>query len=718
MRLLALTIFISSFLLFQVQPLIGKYILPWFGGIPAVWTACMLFFQAALLGGYAYAHFIVNRFKIEKQVLIHAIALIVTFLWLPMAPPDWAQPSDASWPVLRVLLVLLASVGGPFLLISATAPLLQSWFSQAFPGRSPYRLYALSNTGSLLGLFAYPFVVERLLSLTAQTWVWSAAYLVFAVLCITTGWKVKLRVENLKSGANEASDMAEQPTGQPQADSGDSKPGATDIFFWVALSACGSVMLLAVTNQLCQNVAAVPFLWVVPLGLYLVTFILCFEGDGWYRRGLFGMLWPVALGLSLWLDFGAFVSVGIPAQIAVYCFILFVCCMVCHGELARLRPNPKQLTLFFFVISVGGLLGGVFVTLVAPAIFNLFYEFYVGLIGSGVALFAVLRRMHWQTLSGAALKRSIFGTSMIAVAMIVLVVGASWIKVQTGFQAKETLMVNRDFYGIVKVLREQGAEANNPLLSFTNGNTTHGFQFESPEKRIVPVCYYEKSAGVGQAFQYHPKQLKGEPLRVGVIGQGVGTLAAYAKAGDEFVFYEINPQVNLIAREYFTYLGDAEKRGAEVEVILGDARLALERQLESGGSKAYDILVLDAFNSDSIPVHLLTVEAFDLYKKHLQRDGILAIHISNRYLDLVPVVRSSLAASGLDAIQIFHVSTDLAILPKDTPIDSHWILATNNREFLEHPKIIRAQIPWVGGAETIRWTDQYSSLFRVLRAPE
>ncbi len=716
MKLLALTVFLGSFLLFQVQPLIGKYILPWFGGIPAVWTACMLFFQGVLLGGYAYAHFIVNRFKIEKQVFIHAIALTVTFLWLPMAPPDWVKPDDVSWPVLRVLLVLLVSVGGPFLLVSATAPLLQSWFSRAYPGRSPYRLYALSNTGSLLGLFAYPFVVERLLRLTTQAWVWSLAYFVFAVLCITTGCKVKGRVESLKASSNEASDEVEQSIEPPQSDSGEGKAGLTDIIFWLALSACGSVMLLAVTNQLCQNVAAVPFLWVVPLGLYLVTFIFCFEADGWYRRGLFGMLWPVALGMGLWLDLGAFASVGLQAQIVMYCFILFVCCMVCHGELARLRPHPKQLTLFFFVISVGGLLGGVFVTLVAPVIFDLFYEFYIGLIGSGVALIAVLRRGHWQTLSGVALKRSIFGTALLAFAMIALVFGASWIKTLTAPQTEEVIMVYRDFYGIVKVVRQEGYETEDTLLAFTNGNTTHGFQFESPEKRGEPVCYYERSSGVGKAVQYHPKQLKGEPLRVGLIGLGVGTLAAYAKAGDEYEFYEINPEVERIARQHFTYLKDAEKRGAKIKVTLGDARLALERQLEAGSSSPYDVLVVDAFNSDTVPVHLLTEEAFDLYRKYLKEDGILAIHISNRYLDLVPVVKSSLAGIDLDAIQILHASTDLELLPKGVAIDSHWVLATGNREFLAQPEIVKAQSPLDESVNLIRWTDQYSSLFRVLRS--
>ncbi|NOX99398.1 MAG: ferrichrome ABC transporter permease [Verrucomicrobia bacterium] len=718
MRLIILTVFLSSFLLFQVQPLIGKYILPWFGGIPAVWTACMLFFQATLLAGYAYAHFIVNRFNISKQVFIHAFALIVTFIWLPMAPPDWVKPDDASWPVMRVLLVLLVSVGGPFLLVSATAPLLQSWFSQAFPGRSPYRLYALSNTGSLLGLFAYPFVIERLLTLSAQTWVWSAAYLLFAFICISTGWRVWRRVESANGESGEVSGAGKQNSDEGPASSAGSKVLVVDVFFWLALSACGSVMLLATTNQLCQNVASVPFLWVVPLGLYLVTFILCFEGDGWYRRGLFGMLWPAALAAAIWLDLGAFVSVSLQAQIAMYCFVLFVCCMVCHGELARLRPNPDRLTLFFFVMSVGGLLGGIFVTLIAPLVFNLFYEFYIGLIGSGVALIAVLRRGHWQTLNGVALKRSIAGTVLTAFAMIALVFGASWIKTQMISQAEEVIAVHRDFYGIVKVVRQEGFEAGDTLLAFTNGNTTHGFQFESEEKRTEPVCYYERSSGVGKAIEYHPRQRKGEALRVGLIGLGVGTLAAYAKEGDEYEFYEINPEVERIAREHFTYLKDAEQRGAKITVNLGDARLALERRLELGEPDRYDVLVVDAFNSDTVPVHLLTEEAFVLYQRYLKADGILAIHISNRYLDLVPVVRSSLAGIKIDAVQILHVSTDLDILPKDTPIESHWILATGDRKFLTQAEIVRAHSPWDDSKETIRWTDQYSSLFRALRVTQ
>lgn len=712
MRLLAFTVFLSSFLVFQVQPLIGKYILPWFGGTPAVWTACMLFFQSALLGGYAYAHFIVERFSVNRQVVIHTVLLVITLLWLPITPPDWLKPEDSSWPVIRVLLLLLVSVGGPFLLVSSTAPLLQSWFSRAFVGRSPYRLYALSNFGSLLGLFAYPFVVERMLRLPVQTWVWSIGYFVFVVLCSVTGWSIRrLVTEGEDKRVVKGGDSSES-TSQSVTENNELK--ALDPILWLMLSACGSVVLLAVTNQLCQNVAAVPFLWVMPLGLYLVTFILCFDSDGWYHRGFFGLLWIVTLILAFWLGFGA--SLSLVGLIALYCFILFVCCMVCHGELAGIKPEPRKLTLFFFLISVGGALGGIFVLLVAPVIFNLFHEFYVGVIGTGIALLLILRRDLWKTLSGEKLKRSLSGTAMVGGAMVLLVIGMSWFTAWSGLSGGgNTIAIDRNFYGIVSVQKEDAYQASDSLLAFTHGNTTHGFQFVSPERRSEPTGYYQKGAGVGLALRYHPKRLKGESLKVGLIGLGVGTLSAFAGPGDNFQFYEIDPNVEKFARKYFTCLSDGIERGAEIDVHLGDARILLEKELNEGGSRQYDILVLDAFSSDAVPAHLMTEECFSLYKKHLREDGILAVHISNRHLDLAPVVRSSADSINAKTIQIWYQTPGLMVLPERLRLTSHWVLATNNDEFLKNPKIIAAMTPWDQDASQVRWTDNFSSLFQVLR---
>jgi hypothetical protein len=711
MRLLAITVFLSSFLLFQIEPLIGKYILPWFGGAPQVWTACMLFFQLALLAGYAYTHFLVKVLVIKWQVIVHISMLIVTLLWLPVTPPEFLKPDHVEQPVMHVLLVLLVSVGGPFLLISSTAPLLQSWFSRAFPGRSPYRLYALSNAGSLLGLFAYPFIVERLFRLSSQTWGWSAGYLCFVVLCTVTGGWILRRVGKTKIEDMPPHECSELPEGVPF---NGRKRKFFDMFLWVALSFIGSVMFLATTNQVCQNVAAVPFLWVMPLGIYLFSFILCFDGTGWYRGGIFAPLWLVTLGMGMWLGFGA--SVPVIAQIVIYGLILFICCMVCHGELARLKPKPSQLTLFFFMVSLGGLLGGVFVSLVAPVIFTLYYEFYVGLIGTGLVLVLVLRRDHWQVLEGGALRRNMIGTVTAVVAVVLLVAGASKLVNWSGLRGgANTIAVYRDFYGIVSVQREQTPKSGHTLLAFTHGNTTHGFQFEDEDKRSKPNGYYEEESGIGLALRHHPKRLKGEPLRVGVIGLGAGALAAYAQPGDDFQFYELDPKVEWFARQFFTYLYDAEERGATTEVYLGDGRIMLERQLKQEGGRQFDILVLDAFSSDAVPVHLLTEDAFALYQKHLRPDGILAAHISNRYLDLAPVVRSSAKGIGLDAVQIWNLAPNSADLPEKFRMHSHWILITDNRDFLNQPEVKNALTPWGKNEKLIPWTDHFSSLFQVLQ---
>ncbi|MFK5921916.1 MAG: fused MFS/spermidine synthase [Verrucomicrobiota bacterium] len=713
MRLLALTIFLGAFLIFQVEPLIANYILPWFGGSSEVWTACMLFFQSALFTGYAYAHFIAGHFKLKNQVIIHSAVLLFSVLWLPITPPEALRPDTVAAPVLLVLLVLTVSVGWPFFVISSTTPLLQSWLTKAYPKHSPYRLYALSNAGSLLSLIAYPFVVEPWLSLPDQTQVWSIAYLGFVIFSIFTGAKVWRNAQNTIPSSVTA--MGSPKSRQVATPIDSSESIKFNIILWLAMSACGSVMLLAVTNQLCQIVASVPFLWVLPLGIYLLSFIFAFAADSWYRREVFGLLWIVALGFGFWLDLGAFTIEGVKPQIAVYCFILFVCCMVCHGELAHLRPNAKKLTLYYLVISLGGFLGGVSVALVAPAIFTFFYEFYFGLIGSGVILLVMLRRDHWKKLSKPKLRISVLKTCLLILVMILLVGGASAVKERNSFQTKETIAVHRDFYGIVKVQREQGYKKNDTVISFVNGNTVHGFQFESESKRTIPVCYYERSSGIGLAVDFHSKRIKNEPLKVGLIGLGVGTLAAYANKGDEFLFYEINPSVEVIARQYFTYLNDAEARGAQIEIKLGDARLSLERSLKVDKPIKFDLLVLDAFNSDSVPVHLLTLEAFDLYRKHLQKNGIIAIHVSNRYLDLTSVVRSSLSKSPLEVIQIVSSSTNLALLPENTTIDSDWILATGDPEFLKRPEIKNATSSWPKNAKMIRWTDHFSSLFHVLK---
>ncbi|MFK5922939.1 MAG: fused MFS/spermidine synthase [Verrucomicrobiota bacterium] len=711
MRLIAITIFISSFLVFQIEPLIAKYILSWFGGAAEVWTACMLFFQLALFGGYLYAHFLSTHFSFKWQVILHGLLLVVSLLALPVTPASSLRPDDVANPALWVILVLIVSIGAPFFLLSSTAPLMQSWFSRAFPKRSAYRLYALSNFGSLLGLFIYPFVVERLLRLPVQTWFWSLGYLMFVIICVATGWSL-IKIVAKQQQTEECTDDVEQAVGEVAPRRGFLE--YINIILWVILSFCGSVMLLSVTNQLCQNIAAVPFLWVLPLGIYLLTFILCFERDAWYRRGIFVPLWLIALGVGLWQGFeGSSWPIGV--QVAAYGYILFVSCMVCHGELARLRPQTSQLTLFYVWISFGGLLGGFFVSLVAPMIFTLFYEFYVGLVGTGIALVFVLRENAWRNLAGKALKANVLKTGVAGAVIASIFIGFTWLGNLQGLGGGNTIAIYRDFFGIASVQRLQTSVPGKTVLAFTDGNTTHGFQYESPENRADAVGYYRETSGVGLAFKHYPRRIRGEALRVGVIGLGVGSLAVYAKPGDEFQFYELNPNVEWFARQFFTNLYDAEKRNVKIKVFLGDGRLKLERRLEHKNAGQYDILIIDAFSSDAIPVHLLTEEAFVLYKKHLKPDGILAIHISNRHLDLAPVVRSAVTAIGIDAAQFWGAIPTSSILPESLLLDSHWILATSNKQFLNQAEILEAQTPWEEGGKVIHWTDNFSSLFQVLK---
>lgn len=709
MRLFAFTIFASSFLLFQVQPMIGKAILPWFGGTPAVWTACLLFFQSALLAGYAYAHWLAERVSPGRQAVLHAAMMVLTLAWLPVGADEAWKPADADWPVPRVLGVLLASVGGPFLVLSSTAPLLQDWFRRTCPGQSPYRLYALSNAGSLLGLFAYPFWLERILTLPQQGVLWSGGYLLFVGLCGLAGWRLARR-------PGEAAGSGPVPEAAAAADRPTNGLGALDSLMWLLLSACGSAVLLAVTNQLCQNVAAVPFLWVLPLGLYLVTFILCFDSDGWYRREWFVPGWLAALATGLWLALGG--SPPLPVQIALYGAILFVCCMVCHGELARLRPEPARLTRYFFLMSAGGALGGVFVSLVAPVCFDRYHEFQTVLFGTGLLLVLIYRREFWLTLTGEARRRSIRQTLASGAALGGLAVALFWISARLGGAASgDTLARDRNFYGVVSAQREVSRDPRWTVVSFTHGNTTHGFQFSVPERRGEATGYYQPGSGVALALERHPARLEGRPLRVGLIGLGVGTLAAYARPGDELVFYEIDPNVERFARSYFSFLSEAEGRGASVRVRLGDARILLEREARSGdaGEPGYDVLVLDAFSSDAVPVHLLTREAFALYRNRLRAGGILAAHLSNQHLDLTPVIRTSAGALGGETVQIWHQTPADSGLPPHLRLHSQWILSTAGRGFLDQPEVRRSTTPWTDSGREIGWTDQYSSLFEVLR---
>ncbi|MGP8244449.1 MAG: spermidine synthase [Bryobacteraceae bacterium] len=679
MLLYALTILASAFLLFQVEPIIAKIILPWFGGSAAVWTVSLLFFQVALLAGYLYAHASVRYLKPRAQVLLHVGLLVVSLLALPIYPREASKPGLGEDPTFGILRLLTVTVGLTFFLLSTTAPLMQAWYARRFHGAVPYRLYALSNAGSMLALLSYPVLVEPLLTSRQQTSMWSWAYAGFLAVCIAAA---------LRSGSG-----TEQPLSAAK-DTVAAQPGLLLYAQWLALPACASVLLLAITNHLSQNVAAIPFLWVLPLSLYLLSFILCFESSGWYRRNPYLQLLAVALG-SMAYAIGSDLqgNLNIRVLVTLFCLGLFTCCMVCHGELSELKPHPRYLTHYYLMISAGGALGGIAVGLVAPRLFHGYYELPLGLVFCAVLIVTVLKldssvtwfRKWWQP------------SPLVAVVLTLA------LAVFVGLQIRNSLagvrLRVRNFYGELTV-KDSGPPTDlDATRSLTHGTINHGEQFLNPAKRDLPTTYYGTNTGIGVAVRSKEKT---GALRVGVIGLGTGTIAAYARLGDYYRYYEINPLVLWIAHTQFTFLADCK---GKVEVAMGDARLSLERE----SPENFDVLAVDAFSGDAIPVHLLTRQAMDLYFHHLRPNGILAVHISNRYLDLQPVLLGESDATGHVA-RVVDTEDDEA----EDVFGATWVLVTTPETGFDSD-ILKSSTE-IHAARKIRvWTDDYSNLFQILK---
>jgi MFS family permease len=674
MLLFALTIFTSAFLLFLVQPLIAKQILPWFGGSAAVWTTCLVFFQVALLAGYAYADYTTRKLKPRTQVGLHIALLVFSLAFLPIIADTGWKPLDNEDPAWRIVGLLVATIGLPYFLLSTTGPLVQAWFARTFPTDSVYRLFALSNFASLLALLGYPFLLEPWVTLDWQAWGWSAGYALFVALCIAAG-ALSLRFA--------ARFPQEQKIVEKLAAEG-AKPTAFDYTIWLLLAALGSWLLLAITNHITQNIASIPFLWIVPLSLYLLTFILAFESEGWYSRKWF--LGPLAVILC----FAAYglqsssVTLDIKIAIPLYLTALFTACMFLNGELAALRPAPRYLTGFYLMISLGGALGGMFVGFVAPRVFTGYYELGLGFVALAVLAAVVLR------------KAPLFvWTTAIAVAGVT---GHFWNE-QIGQVRNDARVLTRNFYGTLKTRDTTAAEADDGVRRLIHGVILHGEQYLKPERRLEPTTYYGPSSGVGLAFQHLLPQ---GHRKIGVIGLGTGTIASWGRPGDELRFYEINPQVIELARREFTFLDEGKGRS---ETVLGDARLSLEREEPQN----FDLLAIDAFSSDSIPTHLLTKEAMAVYLRHLNPDGILAFHVTNRFLNLAPVVEQLAVANGLFTALVSDEAEDTDLSRTD------WVLVTRNPKLLGHDSLakVRVEIEAIPGLRP--WTDDFNNLFRILK---
>jgi protein-L-isoaspartate O-methyltransferase len=701
-----LAIFWGALLLFLVQPLIARFILPWFGGGPAVWTTCMLFFQVLLLGGYAYAHLSIRRLRPRTQVTLHLGLLLLALCLLPITPAEHWKPVDAAYPAARILWLLLGCLGLPYLMLSATGPLLQAWFSRAHPGASPYRLYALSNIGSLLALVGYPFLLEPHLTRQQQATAWSIGLAIFAVLAAWCG---------ARAWGDPAS-SADLPT-EPSTPREATPPGRR--WFWFLLPACAVVLLLATTNTLCQDIAVIPFLWILPLGLYLLTFIINFDSPRWYRRRVWLPLLATGLAASGWILLGHHQAAtsGWPAplpwllgladdvtmyqELGIHLFTLFVCCMACHGEVYRLRPAAEGLTGYYLSLSAGGAGGGLFVAALAPLLFDHHVEFQAALLLTPVLVLGVLAAD-----PGSALHRGRRPWAWGALGTVTLAFAAAlWFDL--GQTTKGAYSLTRNFYGVLKVVEFGAGDPLNHRLVLQHGGTTHGMQYTEPAYRGLPATYYTATSGVGRLFL---ADRPGGGRKVAVVGLGTGSLSAWGRPGDTFRFYEINDDIVKLARGTFTFLRDTR---AKVEIAMGDARLSLEREPAQG----YDIIVLDAFSSDAIPVHLLTDEALATYLRHLAPGGTLAVHISNRSLNLEPVVMLLAARHRLETA-IIHDSDEAADAgnPETLGIySSDWVLLGRDRRVLDRPAIAPASSPAQPIPPRVRlWTDEQSDLLSIL----
>jgi MFS family permease len=679
--LFAGTIFCSAFLLFLIQPIATKHILPWFGGSAAVWATCMSFFQVLLLAGYAYADQLSRRFVPRTQAVIHVALLIASALTLQvLADASWKPAGDED-PTLRILLLLAASIGLPYFMLSSTGPLVQSWVGRSVSDVRVYRLFSLSNLASLLGLLAYPFVIEPRFTLGGQAGAWSAVYWLYVALYAGAA------VVFLRAAARPV------PAAVPRADGVQvelpaerraAAPTWGTLAAWFGLSALGSWLLVAVTNHLTRDVASIPFLWLLPLVLYLLTFVICFESDRWYRRRWW--LWPV-LGVTVLCAYGLYAGpVGgssVPLTIALYAAGLFLQCVFLHGELASMRPATSHLTRFYLMLSLGGAVGGSLVSLVAPRVLPNYYELgagyaLVGLVALGLALAARTAVVAW----GAA----------VAASVCALYLG---LQVRDDFSVEGVLM--RNFYGTLDT-SDRVSEDGRPYRRLYHGSVIHGEQYLSPEHRMEPTTYYGVTSGLGRAIE----ATRREGQRVGMIGLGAGTSAAYGRPGDVHRFYEINPQVIDVALSEFTFLSATP---AKVETVLGDARLMLERE----SPQAYDVLAVDAFSGDSVPVHLITREALALYLRHVREGGIVAFHVTNRHLRLPPVVEQLARDQAVHAVLVHDAAVGSRLRATD------WVLVARDAATLQHPRIAEAVVPFPQVPGLKVWTDDFNNLFDVLK---
>ncbi len=674
----AATTLLGAFLVFQVQPVISKCVLPWFGGTPAVWTTCMLFFQLLLFGGYLYAHLLRSFFHPAAQGAIHLTLLAAAALMLPIEPSQQWKPTGSESPMLHLLWMLAVHVGLPYFVLSSTGPLIQAWLAYQDNSARVYRLYALSNGGSLVALLSYPFVVEPALSVSNQSIVWSLMFCLFVLaqgVIATSLFKWRRSINTVPATP---SCSAEHP-----------QPSWTRRAAWIALPALASTSLLVVTNHVCQDIAVIPFLWVLPLSLYLISFIVCFDSPDWYRPKWIAAATLVAI-LTIQTKHLLPGSVQLLAEASCYLMTLLGVCLLCHGEVARIKPDASLLTQYYAMLSAGGAIGGIIVAIICPMLFDSFLELPLTL-GVVTALTCIVyfacRGWRITEYDWSAARRLKIPAIMLMVAPLLTVTFAP---------QDQTIASERNFFGVLAVLKnEQG-------IRLVHGSTIHGMQ-RTGQQCSEPTTYYGRESGVGLAIgamqQDHPS------LRIGVVGLGCGVLATYGRPSDTFDMIEINPAVIDIANTHFSFLRDSR---ATIRNHTGDGRLVLERMKRT----KFDLLVLDAFSSDAIPAHLLTREAIRLYRSRLAEGGILAVHVSNNHLDLAPLVHRLAGDAGLTSRLVRGDGDESAAIHP-----SLWVLCGDadhplwQAESMQHARSASPSEL----AEAPIWTDQRHNLVSVLR---
>ena len=665
---------LSAFLLFLVQPLIAKQILPWFGGSSAVWTTCMLFFQGALLLGYAYSDVSPRALGPSRQPKLHIVLALLALVVLPIIAPESWKPAGGEEPISRILMLLAVTIGLPYVLLSTTSPLIQSYFARLNPGRDPYRLFALSNAASLIALVAYPVVIEPFVGTRMQAIGWSVLFAVFVLLVASLAWRVS-RIDDEFAGEREVVDAEPLPIGSQLR--------------WIAFSAAGSMLLLAVSNHITQNVASVPLLWLLPLTLYLLTFILTFDGTGWYKRHLYaGPFFVMVIGMCFLLVDKDF-QFDLVVQTSVFCVGLFVVCMMCHGELVLSKPAPQHLTRFYLLVSIGGALGALMVSVVAPLVFSTHLETAFALLVAALLFIPVAQAAHpFLQWLAVLLAIGVVGT------------GAWFVKLEHN----NAIEVTRNFYGVLKVKSYDDIGSENYLLRLVHGAILHGEQYPHEKWRYQPTTYYTPTSGFGRAVnaQREMAPRTNNKQRVGMIGLGVGTVGAYCREGDICRIYEINADVERLARKHFTYLADSK---AKPDVIIGDARLSLERE----ASNQFNVLAVDAFSGDSIPMHLITREAVRGFMGHVASSGILAYHVSNRFLNLPPVIAEIADREKLVGV----VVEDPAQKDNTLHSSSTWVLLARNADALKGIGAAGTPLERTAGAPL--WTDDFNNLLSVIK---